>query len=1264
MALDMDKGIDTGADRYQFYLPRLVLHWEEDGPDATHRQIDGTMVFADISGFTAMSERLARFGKLGAEEVTDVLGECFKGLLAVAYSLGGRLIKFGGDALLILFDGAHHERRAVNAAVGMQETMARIGKVKTSAGMVSLQMSIGVHSGPFNFFMVGKSHRELVLTGPAVTQTVRMEAVAEAGEIVVSPATAGAVPGSAIGATKGPGFVVSQGLAGSDELSVDVRPAPAHLEQYIPLALRDALKVGTNEPEHRQVTVAFIQFSGVDSLMTAQGPDAVWSALTELVGTVQTAVDPRRIAFLATDVYEDGGKIILSAGAPTATGNDSERMLLALNEIIAAQPALSIQIGVNRGHVFSGDVGPGYRKTYTIMGDDVNLAARLMSSAGSHQIYATPIVLENSRTLFATTPLEPLSVKGKTEPVQAYAVGEESGTRSISTREELPFRGRREEMALLSEALEEVMVGSGGVVAVVGDRGLGKTRLIKEVAALEPELPILTIRAEPYGTASPYRPFRDPIRKALGIERGEQRTMARAMARSVRQLDPDLVPYLPMIGDVANVEVDSTPEVDAIDPQFRRDRVADVITRLFEIVHPGPLLMILEEGHLMDEASTELSAKLSRSTADHPWLVLTTRIAPDGGFEPEDSLVLELEPLDPGHAASVVKAATRDHPLRPHDIETIVHRSGGNPLFLEELLAVVSEKGSVADLPDSLDALVSAQIDALPPHPKRLLRYASVLGRSFRLSVLDEILSDEVLTMDQAARDALTGFLSSEGPDRMRFRHGLLHDVAYEGLSYRRRRELHSKAAHAIETLAGDETRSVADLLALHYSLARDYGPTWKYARVAGDEARDAYANIDAATQYERALEAAARLRGVPSGERAEVWEALGDVREQAGFYQASLDAFKRASRLVGEDLVARSELMLKRALARMRSGEHSQALSETARGLSLVKDLAGEAGERARARLVAYRAVLRAAQQRPRETLKTALEAFAMAEAVGEEESLARVYTVLDWAYLVLGQPQQAVYGLKALEIYQRLGKIDEAAHIMNNLGGMAYYDGRWDDAVDFYEKSQGAFRKAGNDAGAAFVGANIGEVLVSQNRLAEAEKVLQDAVRVLRATSAEDDAPFAEIQLARLLVECGEHAQAADLLRRLNTEASRLGQTVNELETGIYMARLSVLGGDPSDALDLLDKAEREAGGDAVVFAAALARERATALAAAGRVSEARRVVTAGLEEARRQGLPYDEALLLRLDIDLARDEGYEPDADRIGDAAALMERLGIRP
>jgi class 3 adenylate cyclase len=190
------------------YLPRLLLQWLAEEPDATSRELDGTVVFVDISGFTKLSERLAKSGRMGAEELAEAIGSCFARLLAVAYGNGGGLLKFGGDALLLLFTGTDHALKGARAAVGMRRALREIGKLETSGGRVQLRMSVGLHSGTFHLFLVGGSHREFMITGPGATQTAAMEGTAEAGEILVSPATAALLPAKVIGAAKGPGFLL------------------------------------------------------------------------------------------------------------------------------------------------------------------------------------------------------------------------------------------------------------------------------------------------------------------------------------------------------------------------------------------------------------------------------------------------------------------------------------------------------------------------------------------------------------------------------------------------------------------------------------------------------------------------------------------------------------------------------------------------------------------------------------------------------------------------------------------------------------------------------------------------------------------------------------------------------------------------------------------------------------------------------------------------------------------------------------------------
>jgi len=237
------------------FLPRLTIKWIVEQPEQRVQAIDGTVVFVDISGFTKMSERLARNGRIGAEEVTDVVGDVFSLLLATAYANGGGLIKFGGDALLLFFSGPDHAPKAVRAAAGMRRTLSELGGIDTSAGKVRLRMSVGVHSGLFHFFLVGERHRELIMTGATASTTVTMEGTAAAGEIVVSPDTAALINADQLGAPKGDGILLRR----QSRISVALRafepppqPVPARIDLTIgiPIALRDLLVSGTGDAAH------------------------------------------------------------------------------------------------------------------------------------------------------------------------------------------------------------------------------------------------------------------------------------------------------------------------------------------------------------------------------------------------------------------------------------------------------------------------------------------------------------------------------------------------------------------------------------------------------------------------------------------------------------------------------------------------------------------------------------------------------------------------------------------------------------------------------------------------------------------------------------------------------------------------------------------------------------------------------------------------------------------------------------------------------
>ena len=407
------------------FVPRLTLEWLRDEPAASWRELEGTLAFIDISGFTAMSERLSGLGRAGAEEVTEVMNATFAALLGVAYAQGGGLLKFGGDALLLLYDGEEHARRAARAAFEMRRTLRAIGRPRTSAGAIQLKMHAGLHSGRFQFFLVGESHRELLIAGPAATRTVEMEATSEAGEILVSTETGSVLDADTLAEEKGDGRL----LRSAPEVRGSVAPLPAiegiPLEVAVPAPLRaQLLEIGPLEGEHRHASIAFIRFSGTDEIIETEGPEAAADALDALVRVVQAAADEHKVTFLESDIDRDGGRIILVSGAPQTFGDDEERMLRTVRAIIDTGLPLPVHIGVSEGRVFTGQVGASFRRTYTVLGDTAALAARLMARAGEDEIWVSAGALSRGGGSFASTELEPLSLKGKAEPVQAFVLGE------------------------------------------------------------------------------------------------------------------------------------------------------------------------------------------------------------------------------------------------------------------------------------------------------------------------------------------------------------------------------------------------------------------------------------------------------------------------------------------------------------------------------------------------------------------------------------------------------------------------------------------------------------------------------------------------------------------------------------------------------------------------------------------------------------------------------------------------------------------------
>jgi class 3 adenylate cyclase len=483
------RGVVPGNDLLGAYVPALVADWLGDRPEQRHRSIPGTLMFADVSGFTRLTEMLAALGKVGAEEMADLINGTFEKLLAPAFACGADLIKWGGDATLLLFQGPGHVERGARAAYEMQAVMREDGRLQTSRGSVRLRMSIGIHSAAADYLLVGQEHhRELLVVGAAVTTLKQLEQAAGPGQIVVSRAVSKALGAAGMRPPTtqlAPGLLLrSRPVAAAPDRTAPRNGEHAGVDLGVAVCqtLRDHILEGGLDGEHRHVTSCFIKYAGVDLLLAQAGAAAVTDALEHAIRAAQVAASSNGVTFLATDVSADGVVVLLGSGAPRSFGQDEDRMIATARAVLDAGGDLPTHIGISSGRTFAGDYGPPYRRTYSMMGDSVNTAARLCAHAGEGELLVTARTLEGTSGNLQTTAREPFKAKGKREPVHTFSVGPQTIGRAGKDSERTRLIGREAELERLVSAEQRSRSGAGGAAELVGAPGIGKSRLVSELA--------------------------------------------------------------------------------------------------------------------------------------------------------------------------------------------------------------------------------------------------------------------------------------------------------------------------------------------------------------------------------------------------------------------------------------------------------------------------------------------------------------------------------------------------------------------------------------------------------------------------------------------------------------------------------------------------------------------------------------------------------------------------------------------------------------
>lgn len=1241
------------------YVPATLAERLRTG-GAPWWEIDASLVFADISGFTKLSEMLARIGTEGSEELVASLTTAFTALLRASED-GGDLLHFGGDALLLSYAGEDHARRACHAAATMRSALKGLGPLQTSAGQVRLKMSIAVNSGPCLFLRVGRRSHELAVVGSTATGTVRLETIANAGEIAVGASTAAYLRASELGEAIDGGFLLKR--------SPSVQPSPPKravdgpdLEILIPEVLRGRL--GQREHEHRPATIAFVHIDGLDDRLREVGAEALQAELDDVVTIAQDAAAAHEICVLATDIAAGGLKLFIAGGAPDAHDDDESRVMLVARAILDSS-TLPVRIGVNRGRVFAGDVGSSERRSYTVMGDAVNLAARLMGKAQLGELVAHESVVARLTTTFETTPMEPFLVKGKSAPVHALLVGAHRGALESHQPSTIPLVGRDGELQILRQRLELAANGTGNVVDVVGEAGLGKSRLVEELLATMPAMPVARVMCEPYSSSTPYRGLRSLLRPLLGLSEHSSPEEAGSALITLLSGDGVHLPWAPLLAVAIGAQVEPTREVDELAPDFRTSRLHTSLIGLLRRALPQRAVILIEDSFWLDDVSADALATIFKKLEMNPWLAITTRRDQDTGLHPKlgyDALELRLEPLNDAAAGELLDHLDDGNAIRRR-LGTVAGRAAGNPLFLLELAA--SGASEESEVPDTVEAMVLARLDQLPDEQRLLLRHLAVLGASASAELVDLVLREFDVTYASPMWSRLEEFVVKQD-GRLRFRHDLFREVAYTGLSYKRRRAIHSKVADWLEfDVRADEAERVA-LLSLHYSRASRWPESFTTSLAAGHAAQADFANEEAATFFKRALDAARHLEGAKDDQLPGIYEALGDVSLTGGNFESARAAYRDALKLAGST-EAKARLQLQTAVVVERTGNYANALKQLAAANALAEKVE-DPGVSAHllCRSDAHGAGIRYRQGKLRECVALCKDIIRRAEDTADWEVLARAYFLLDGAYTDLGDPQAAMYRELALPIYEERGDLVGQATVLNNLGIDAYFEGRWDEALELYERSRDLHRRSGNIVLEAVSVNNIGEILSDRGALSEATAAFKEALGTWRWANYPIGSALATSNLGRAALRAGELDSAAELLIDAIKQFEDLGADSLAAETLVRRIELAVAAHRPEAAMALTEQAMALPAlneGPTPLLAMAL-RLKGQAQAQAGNYEQARMALERSVGTARACKADYELAQsLVELETACAALDVLRPARDRhMQQAQEILARLGI--
>ena len=1010
-----------------------------------------------------------------------------------------------------------------------------------------------------------------------------------------------------------------------------VETARANLERYIPPELLNKLETakagGKAEGERRIVTMLFCDVSGSTAAAEKLDPEE-WAQIMN--GAFENLIAPV-YRYEGTLARLMGDAILAFFGAPIGHEDDPQRSVLAGLEIVRdiepykeqvkAQWGIDIEVrvGINTGLVVVGEVGSDLRVEYTALGDAINLAARMEQSAQPGTVQVSADTHRLVEPLFEFEDLGLTEVKGKSEPVRTYrAVSAKAIPGSLRGLAGLraPLIGREKEITALRQVAANLREGRGGIVTVIGEAGIGKSRLVQElrsellVGFSETEIKWLDAQGVSYDTTRPYAFFSQQLRQAFGIAENDISSVARQRVVQAQELAGQPAEEIENVANAAELVLSNGSNLAGNwDGETAKRRMFEAILRVLRRT-TTPTVVFSEDLHWADPASVELLTHLFQLAEQAPILFFCVfrpeRQAPSWQLRttgetdyPHLYTELALTPLS-GEESDQLFGSLVDIPgLPPQLRQMVLDKTEGNPLFVEELIRTLMDTGAITQgdgdlrwnpavnldqtpIPENIQALLTSRIDRLEDDARRTLQLSSVIGRSFYRRVLERI-SDPGTALDREISTLQRSELIREAsrvPElEYSFKHDLTRDAAYSSILLRARKDFHQRVGETVEELFDDRLEEQAHRLAYHFYESGADDKALKYSLIAGESAARLHAHQEANSHYARAVELLERVE-TDNKQKIDTYLARGRSLELSGDYEDALACYEKLSAMGASQNDRAMELAAVVSKATvlaipMLTSDPDLCREISNSGLSLARELQDHTAE---SKVLWNMMLVEFYDGKNRQlAVEYGEQSLAIAREYGLEEQLAFTLNDLAKAYFTVDKGDEAWAAIRESDdLLRKRGNLPMLDDSLITSAGGHFFQGNFRAAMASAEECTEVSMSIGNVRVKAISEYVLGAIYMELGEIGKAMASLESGIPMLEKMGWK---PPLTARL-RLALFCG---MAGDTEGALEMAAGAIENGDNRQFALAAMAQAHLSSGDAAKALDLMKEACQEfEGGD----------------------------------------------------------------------------------